>query len=464
MEMLKKQNWGMIIALLLWCAITLIRVFNHSPWYDEAHAWIIAQELNFVEIIRLMKTEGHTFLWFLCLMPFAKTNFLYPYSMLLLNWLFCFVAILILWLKAPFNNWVKFFISFSFPFLGLYSVVARCYAIGIMSLFALAAMDKSKLNHPNWYALLLVLCANTSLMAIVGATVFGVLFLYDLIKSKKNVILPLIILTIGAAAVLTQLFGASSEIISGKMGINFFKNLIFLNLPANIITLLIYFILLLAFFIKNKIFPVFLVSSYIILFLINCVFPGFIWHHFFYYIYFIISFWLIFDKYEKIKWSKLIVILISIISIFLTFYNTKNYQLTYGIPLNVAKSITNFIKTDFDKSDIIIFNNLAHYSLVPYFYNSNIKFINYCNLSPVSYDTNSFFISDYCYQSPGNKKFGRKIVDEQLDKIIKDKAFIMYSRDNLVGEYHKNPLNIKFSVYMYKQLYKGIYVYYIERN
>ncbi len=205
-------------------------------------------------------------------------------------------------------------------------------------------------------------------------------------------------------------------------------------------------------------------SSYIILFLINCVFPGFIWHHFFYYIYFIISFWLIFDKYEKIKWSKLIVILISIISIFLTFYNTKNYQLTYGLPLNAAKAITNFIKTDFDKSDIIIFNNLAHYSLVPYFYNSNIKFINYCSLSPVSYDTNSFFISDYCYQSPGNKKFGRKIVDEQLDKIIKDKAFIMYSRDNLVGEYHKNPLNINFSVYMYKQLYDGIYVYYIERN
>ncbi len=131
MELFKKQNWVMIISLLLWVTVTLIRVFNHSPWYDEAHAWTIAQELNLIEIIRLMRIEGHTFIWYLLLMPFAKTNFMYPYSMLLLNWLFCFIAILILWLKSPFNNWIKFLISFSFPFLALYPVVARCYAIGI---------------------------------------------------------------------------------------------------------------------------------------------------------------------------------------------------------------------------------------------------------------------------------------------------------------------------------------------
>ena len=180
----KRVNWIKINIILLWCTITLIRVFHHSPWYDEAHAWLIAQELNLIEIIKLMKIEGHTFIWYLCLMPFAKTNFMYPYSMLLLNWLFCFIAILILWLKAPFNNLVKFLISFSFPFFAMYPVVARCYSLGIMFLFALAAMEKVKLNHPNWYALLLILCANTSVMAAVGATVFGGMFLYEMIKNK----------------------------------------------------------------------------------------------------------------------------------------------------------------------------------------------------------------------------------------------------------------------------------------
>ena len=75
MDILKKINWGMIISLILWCVVTLIRVVNHSPWHDETIAWLISQELNFIEIIKIMKIEGHTFLWYLVLMPFAKANF-----------------------------------------------------------------------------------------------------------------------------------------------------------------------------------------------------------------------------------------------------------------------------------------------------------------------------------------------------------------------------------------------------
>ena len=123
---MSKSNWskiGLIFSIIFWCFITLVRVFHHSPWYDESHAWQIAHDLNVFELFKFMKAEGHTVLWFLCLMPFAKTNFMYPYSMQLLNWLFCFIAILILWLKSPFNNWVKFLITFSFPFLGMYSVI-----------------------------------------------------------------------------------------------------------------------------------------------------------------------------------------------------------------------------------------------------------------------------------------------------------------------------------------------------
>lgn len=171
---MQKNIWtkvGFIFSISLWCLITLIRIFHHAPWYDEAHAWAIAQDLNIFELFKFLKTEGHTFLWYVLLMPFAKTNFMYPYSMKLLNWVFCFSALLIFWLKAPFNNWVKFFVTFGFPFLAVYSLLARCYAIGILFLFMLISMDKEKLKHPNWYSLLLILLANTSLMGTVPATV-----------------------------------------------------------------------------------------------------------------------------------------------------------------------------------------------------------------------------------------------------------------------------------------------------
>ena len=40
-----------VIVLILWVLITLLRVSHHQPWYDEAHAWLISQELNLWEII-----------------------------------------------------------------------------------------------------------------------------------------------------------------------------------------------------------------------------------------------------------------------------------------------------------------------------------------------------------------------------------------------------------------------------
>ena len=100
----KYFQWGL---LLLYVIITFVRVINHQTWYDEARAWLIAENLNLFEIFDLMKIEGHTFVWFVLLMPFAKTHFAYPYSMQIMNWIFCVSAVFVMWKYSPFNNWVK---------------------------------------------------------------------------------------------------------------------------------------------------------------------------------------------------------------------------------------------------------------------------------------------------------------------------------------------------------------------
>ena len=129
------KNKAFIISMILWCFITVVRILNHIPWYDEAHAWTIAEQLNLFQLVDFMKIEGHTILWYVLLMPFAKLHLGYPYSMQFLNWIFCFVALILFWKKAPFSNLVKVLVTFSFPFLVMYSVYARCYSIGIMLLF-----------------------------------------------------------------------------------------------------------------------------------------------------------------------------------------------------------------------------------------------------------------------------------------------------------------------------------------
>ena len=267
MDLIKK-NWQTIIFLGLWCGITFFNLFNHTPWYDEAHAWNIAQGLNFIEILDFMHIEGHTFLWYLCLMPFAKLNIGYPYSMLLINWLFCFTAILILWFKAPFPNWLKFLIAFSFPFLQYYPIVARCYSIGIMFLFLVAMYEKVKLKRPNLYAFLLVMLANTSVVALFGATILGALFLFELIKNKIKNSSPYLILFIGSVLILYQ------------QGNNLkYADVSGFDVPANalsmileglkvlyktnfILVLIIVFIIILSvFYLKNKVFPTLLVFT-----------------------------------------------------------------------------------------------------------------------------------------------------------------------------------------------------------
>jgi len=380
-----KKNYIAILCIIFWCVITLIRVFNHFPWYDEAHAWTIAQDLNLIEIIKLMKYEGHTILWYLCLMPFAKLNIGYPYSMLLINWLFCFVAMLILWFKSPFNNWIKIFISFSFPFLGYFPVVARCYSIGIMFLFMLCAMFSDRLKHKNWYALLLILCANTSVMAIVCSAVLGCEFVFQLVRNKVKEIFPYIILAFGGLLILLQLGLSINENIEKESLISSvissgssFVGLIILAIKI-LIFALIFGIPLVIFYIKNKIFPWFLIGSYILLAMIFLfVYMGSWWHYYFAYIFLIVSCWLVLANNKELKFAKLPIVVLNVISLILIFYMPKDDMMP-KIFNGDYQQTAEFIKNDqnLSNANIIYFTYYA-LPLEKYLEKSDVSFENYC--------------------------------------------------------------------------------------
>ncbi|MBR1907854.1 hypothetical protein IJ818_02855 [bacterium] len=375
-------------TIILWSLITVFRILNHIPWFDEAHAWTIAQELNLVQIFDLMKVEGHTFIWYLLLMPFAKLHLWYPYSMQFLNWIFCFSALIILWKKAPFNNFIKVLIIFSYPFLFLYSVYARCYSIGIMLLFLLTAMFENKLKHPVLYSIILVLCANTSLMAMIGATAFGILFLYDFIKSKpykKELFISLLVLLIGVILVLIQIVGVDDSAISDYKGIDFELNSIiafcFLGILLGI-SCILPMLLNIKNCIKSLFFILFTSGFMTYCFLFR--YYGHYWNHCFYLIYLIISIWLNFDCYKNFKFNSVLKIFsISVFSfiIFLNWfipYLIKSSPIlkiiTYGKDLKLAKIILNDSAL---KNKYLVFSNnfFAAYILYPY---NKYKLVDYC--------------------------------------------------------------------------------------
>ena len=141
-----KNNKMFLGCILLYSIVTLWRLFDHTPWFDEAHAYTIAEQLSFFEIIKYVKDEGHFFIWQLLLYPFAKLH-LYPYPMLLLNWLFCTAALILMWMKAPIDNRIKVLITFSAPIIWCYALIARCYSLGILLLFILIISQQEKTDY-----------------------------------------------------------------------------------------------------------------------------------------------------------------------------------------------------------------------------------------------------------------------------------------------------------------------------
>ena len=165
------SNFEKVFLWLFFCLfvlLTAVGAFTHEPWFDEAQAWLIAQDLSLVEMFKHLKYEGHLCLWFLALMPSAKLNLPYPLPMLITNVIFIWGAVYVLLMKSPFHPVLRIMIAFSMPIAYQYGVIARPYAMGVMFLFLLAYFYKDKLNRPYLYATLIILCANTSAMALVG--------------------------------------------------------------------------------------------------------------------------------------------------------------------------------------------------------------------------------------------------------------------------------------------------------
>ena len=188
----------MIISLGIFVLLTFSEMLHHWPFFDESHAWMLARNLDFSGIIDLLRNEGHPILWFLIIMPFAKNNLFFPHAMYIENYIFCLLALAVMWLKSPFETFYKIIITFSSIFMVYYSIIARCYSVGILGMFILLAMYENKIKKPVLYSILIGLTAHTNLLCAINASYLGIIFIYQLFKNNevrlKDKILSVLIL------------------------------------------------------------------------------------------------------------------------------------------------------------------------------------------------------------------------------------------------------------------------------
>ncbi len=358
-----KYNLNKYIAItcvFLWIFLTLtnpnMQIYNS----DEVWAYNIAQDLNFLEIIKLMHYEGHTFLWYTILKPFTHISSLYPEIVKYLNWLFCFASMILLWFFAPIKSYIKILIMFSSPFWVIYPTLGRDYGLTIFLLFLLTFFYKNRLQHVVLYSILLFFATNTCINGTFVTLILSCFFIYDIyrINNKnwkcKKFLLPFfvilsgfLVLAIQWLPVHTPKYFITENNLMLFIGFLFPKNN---NMYLNFLTFLVFvplFLTVLYIYIKYikefrwKIFAIYIIFATMFFFLV--IAPGRHYHYYFLYIYLIMLYWLLIENSVNFINNKFLYIscttfLVAVSLIFNTAYRpTKIWGMTqyqYNITLN----------------------------------------------------------------------------------------------------------------------------------
>ncbi|MBQ8634600.1 hypothetical protein IJX73_01340 [bacterium] len=322
-----------IIIPIIYLAISIFLSFTRVPFWDEARAWLISQNCNPFEFLEMMKLECHFSLWYLAIFPFAKLDLFYPYSIYVLNSLFAFGAIYVLWNKSPFSTFQKLLITFGVPFLFLWGCVARCYSIGILFLFIALSFYKKRADKPFIYLTLLCLSLHTSVMAFIGCFYLILIFLFENIKNK-NFLKFLSIFIIALFLISIQIYSPNPDYFKQAPEMGFLRdftgyifNPIFYikqyGLQSILMSILRSSIIICAFIFisfcakNNRKILFFIIPTYLsMVILFTFFYSGNFWHYFYFYLYFIVAIWII--KFEN-KISKPLEIMIYIILIMFLF-------------------------------------------------------------------------------------------------------------------------------------------------
>lgn len=200
-----KKNKVNLVVMLCYSIITFIILLFHESWRDEAQAWLIARDLNIIDIFGQMKYEGHPVIWYLILVPFAKLGLPYIFVKIV-SWLICNIAVWLILKKAPFNLILKILFIFSMPMIYLYPSISRSYCLIPLAITIVAIYFGQRHEKPIQYILSILFLVNTHVIMYGMVGILLLLFyIEELIQNrktnskeqKKKVYISLIVIIVG---------------------------------------------------------------------------------------------------------------------------------------------------------------------------------------------------------------------------------------------------------------------------
>ncbi len=212
-----------LIVLAIHAAITLWVGLRHEPWRDEADVWLLMRDGGVGTMLARTGYVGMPSLWYLIVAPLPKLGL--PYlSMTLVHLVVSWAALLVFLLHAPFPRWLKVLFAFSYFAAYEYSVVARPYAVMLLSLFLTLTAWRRREESPIPMAVFVALMANSTTHGLFMAAILGAIFLVETFVARRlkdrRALIALAIMLAGGLLSAYQLLPpddvAKTHIIRGK--------------------------------------------------------------------------------------------------------------------------------------------------------------------------------------------------------------------------------------------------------
>lgn len=205
---MKKYN---IFLVLIWLVIVCFTAFNHEIWRDEAQVWCIIRDLNIFDAFSAARIEGHPFLWYLLIMPFAKLGL--PVETMQFVCIFIvFVSVVFFVFKSPFTAFQKMIVILSAGMLYYLPVVVRNYALIPLLIFLLAYLYEKREEKPYLYSILIILLSHTHLYMLGFCGALFLLFAYEQIKKKNwNDLKPIFLLVLNFVFIFLFFYNTQNE-------------------------------------------------------------------------------------------------------------------------------------------------------------------------------------------------------------------------------------------------------------
>ncbi|OGW41063.1 MAG: hypothetical protein A2Y97_13305 [Nitrospirae bacterium RBG_13_39_12] len=298
--MKKNISFGFAVFLiLLYSAINIVLLLHHEPWEDEAHAWLVARDLDIISIFKQMAYDGTPALWYMLLVPFAKAGL--PYiSEFILHLVFAVAAVAIFVFYAPFSKVTKVLFIFSYYMAYEYSIIARSYGLSVFLIFLIAALYAKRFEYPLWYAFLIFLLFNTNAHSFSVASSLTILFAWEFYRNKvkaKRLKMASLIMCMGGLLSFLQVlpqpdtidyrpfFGHAYPAPLIAIANAFFPWHIAFHLSGElrsiviVISFLIFFTIILSFFKRPAVLFILLLSFSGLFYIFVFVYPGALRHH-----------------------------------------------------------------------------------------------------------------------------------------------------------------------------------------